>query len=136
MLPERSRHQRKILSEINVTPFVDIMLVLLVIFMVTAPFLEQGMDVELPESKATKLKDSEKTVRIEMRKNKELFIQGKKITFSKLSDELQKFKKTSSLLIYADKDLSYGFVTKIMSAIQDAGFRNMSLVTIPSKNGA
>ncbi|MBI2027413.1 MAG: biopolymer transporter ExbD [Deltaproteobacteria bacterium] len=133
MIPQRRTQERKILSEINVTPFVDIMLVLLIIFMVTAPFLEQGIDVELPSTSVSSLKRREnlEPIRIEIRKNQDILIQGKKTNSQKFSSSLTKFGKKTAVLIYADKDLSYGFVAQLMSAIQDSGFTNLSLVTTP-----
>ena len=141
MLPEKPKRRRKVLSEINVTPFVDIMLVLLIIFMVTAPFLEHGIDIELPETQQKSEKGQRKeSLRIEVRKDKSILIHSKKIQLDDIHQKLTQIHTQlagahTNVLIYADKDLPYGFVTQLMALIQDVGFTQLSLVTQPlSKN--
>tara|TARA_A100001015_G_scaffold317587_1_gene434986 strand:+ start:1332 stop:1748 length:417 start_codon:yes stop_codon:yes gene_type:complete len=120
------------ISEINVTPFVDVMLVLLIIFMVTAPLLTTGVKVNLPESSSKVLSDKDKTVTVTINEKKEIFIQKKKLTQNEMINklfELKKQKKELKIYIKGDKNLNYGEIMKVMGNINKAGFKKVALVT-------
>ncbi|MDC3091303.1 protein TolR [Rickettsiales bacterium] len=120
------------ISEINVTPFVDVMLVLLIIFMVTAPLLTTGVKVNLPESSSKVLSDKDKTVTVTINEKKEIFIQKKKLTQNEMIKklfELKKQKKELKIYIKGDRNLNYGEIMKVMGNINKAGFKKVALVT-------
>ena len=127
-----NRSSKEPMSEINVTPFVDVMLVLLIIFMVTAPLLTTGVKVNLPESSSKVLSEKDKTVTVTINKKKEIFIQKKKLTQTEMIKklfELKKQKKELKIYIKGDKDLNYGEIMKVMGNINKAGFKKVALVT-------
>ena len=135
---------RKVLSEINVTPFVDVMLVLLVIFMVTTPILYQGVDVNLPKASSKPIPSiqNEKKVVVTIDKNGDLFIEKTQYSMSELKLEVRnlilqdgKNLKQEQVFLRADSNVPYGTVVKVMSEIKKAGVENLGLITIPaSKN--
>ena len=131
-LKRKNRKFKEPISEINVTPFVDVMLVLLIIFMVTAPLLTTGVKVNLPESSSKVLSEKDKTVTVTINKKKEIFIQKKKLTQTEMIKkhfELKKQKKELKIYIKGDKDLNYGEIMKVMGNINKAGFKKVALVT-------
>jgi|TARA_B110001452_G_C15155095_1_gene401928 biopolymer transport protein TolR len=131
-LKRKNNKFREPISEINVTPFVDVMLVLLIIFMVTAPLLTTGVKVNLPESSSKVLSEKDKTVTVTINKKKEIFIQKKKLTQSEMIKklfELKKQKKELKIYIKGDKNLNYGEIMRIMGNINKAGFKKVALVT-------
>ena len=131
-LKRKNRKFKEPISEINVTPFVDVMLVLLIIFMVTAPLLTTGVKVNLPESSSKVLSEKDKTVTVTINKKKEIFIQKKKLTQTEMIKklfELKKQKKELKIYIKGDKDLNYGEIIKVMGNINKAGFKKVALVT-------
>ena len=108
------------------------MLVLLIIFMVTAPLLTAGVKVNLPESSADILSEKEEPVTVTINRKKEIFLQNKKISKTKLIKklfELKKQKKDLKIFIRGDKNLNYGEVISIMGSITKAGFKKVALVT-------
>lgn len=122
------------MAQINVTPLVDVMLVLLIIFMITAPMLQEGIDVNVPEVEATALSTKDEPITITITKSGDIFINKNKITLSTLPDKLKKIyqrKKDRIVLIRADKDVAYGFVIKTMSEIKKAGINRIGMVTEP-----
>jgi len=133
------RPERQLLSEINVTPFVDVALVLLIIFMVTAPMMQEGIDVNLPKEKGKEIAMQEKTV-ISIRKDEKdpksgkVYLNDVQVTIEMLEKEL-KVKNTGTKIteafIRADKEIPYGFVVQIMAAIKDTGINNVGLVVTP-----
>ena len=134
---------RKFLSEINVTPFVDVMLVLLVIFMVTTPILYQGVDVNLPKvsSKPIPSIQNDKKVIVTIDKKGNLYIEKKQYSLSELKLKVRsliieggKNLKQEQVFLRADSDVPYGTVIKVMSEIQKAGVENLGLITIPASN--
>jgi biopolymer transport protein TolR len=137
---------RTVLSEINVTPFVDVMLVLLVIFMVTAPILYQGVDVNLPkvESKPMPAAEREKKVVITLNEKGEIFIEKKQYSLSELKVEIRTLIKThgkriedEDVFLRADSNVPYGTVMEVMAEIKKAGVNKLGLVTEPpSVNGS
>jgi len=134
---------RKVLSEINVTPFVDVMLVLLVIFMVTTPILYQGVDVNLPKasSKAIPSIQNDKKVIVTIKKNGDLYIEKTQYSISELKLTVRnlilddgKNLKQEQVFLRADSSVPYGTVIKVMSEIQKAGVENLGLITVPAPN--
>ena len=134
---------RKVLSEINVTPFVDVMLVLLVIFMVTTPILYQGVDVNLPKasSKAIPSIQNDKKVIVTIKKNGDLYIEKTQYSISELKLTVRslilddgKNLKQEQVFLRADSSVPYGTVIKVMSEIQKAGVENLGLITVPVPN--
>ena len=134
----KSNGPRGLVADINVTPLVDVMLVLLIIFMVTAPMMTQGLDVNLPKTTASELKQKEEPLIISIDKT------GKKIMLDKieysqtvLREQLTKFdakvKEEQPIYFKADKDVPYGVVAQIMADAKSAGFKNLSLVTLPNE---
>ena len=122
------------MSEINVTPFVDVMLVLLIIFMVTAPMMMQGVDVTLPEATADPLEADEKSLLVSIDNQNRVFINDIQVAIEDLNEKLQKiFEGRSDREIYlkADKDIPYGTVVRVMSEIKLAGVEKLGMVTIP-----
>ncbi|HXG31473.1 MAG TPA: protein TolR [Thermodesulfobacteriota bacterium] len=137
---------RTVLSEINVTPLVDVMLVLLVIFMVTAPILYQGVDVNLPkiESKPMPAAEREKKIVITLNEKGEIFIEKKKYLLSELKGEIRTLMRShgknveeEDVFLRADSNVPYGTVMEVMAEIKKAGVNKLGLVTEPpSTNGS
>jgi len=131
---------RSVLSEINVTPFVDVMLVLLVIFMVTTPILYQGVDVNLPrtESRAMPSLDREKKVVVTLNSEGEIFIEKEQYTLSDLRLEIRRIMseegkevREEDVFLRADTNVPYGTVVEVMSEIRNAGVTKLGLITEP-----
>jgi biopolymer transport protein TolR len=125
---------RRFLSEINVTPFVDVMLVLLVIFMVTAPMMQEGVDVNLPQAKGKSLPSKEKRMTVSINSTREVYLNDRKIELSKLEDKLKKIlqnRDRKEVFLRADEKVPYGFVVKAMAAIKNAGVDQLGMVTVP-----
>jgi biopolymer transport protein TolR len=122
------------LSDINVTPLVDVMLVLLVIFMVTAPMLSQGLPVNLPEAPAQSLV-SQKPLVVSINRDLALYLDDRRVNLKELSAALA---QTSSgpnvpeVLLKADREVPYGLVIQVMSALKQAGVEKLGLVTAPT----
>jgi len=122
------------LTEINVTPLVDVMLVLLIIFMVTAPMLQTGVDVNLPQAKAQTIPDDEGKLILTMTKDKRIFLGKFEIPAAEVETRLKtnaKLALDKELYLHADKDLPYGEVVKIMAVIKQAGVDKLGMVTDP-----
>ena len=120
------------MSEINVTPFVDVMLVLLIIFMVTAPLLTSGIKINLPESSSVLKNEKKDPVTVSINSKGEIFIQKKKFSKDQLIKKLSLLKKNNqNLKIYikGDKKLDYGKVMDLMNLINQSGFKKVALVT-------
>jgi biopolymer transport protein TolR len=123
---------RMAMSEINVTPFVDVMLVLLIIFMVTAPLLQYGVDVELPDSSRQPLEIPKEQVILSIRKDKTVHVDRYQVSLPELETKLRAIfqgKKKREIFLQADKSVPYGFVVKTMAAIKAAGIDSMGLIT-------
>jgi len=122
------------LSEINVTPLVDVMLVLLIVFMVTAPIMQTGVDVTLPEAKAQTVPDESGKLIVTMTKDHRVFIGRMEIPVAEVETKLKanaKLQADREVYLHADTALSYGDVVKVMAAIKLAGGDKMGLITDP-----
>lgn len=129
---------RTTMSEINVTPMVDVMLVLLIIFMVTAPLIQQGVKVNLPETKAAPVEATEKKLVVSIDKGKRVFIGETEIALAELEEKLKtnaKAQKDKELYLHADRDLPYGVVVDVMASAQRAGVTNVGMITDPMGAG-
>ena len=123
------------LSEINVTPFVDVMLVLLIIFMVTAPMMIQGVNVSLPEAAAKPLPSDEDNLLVIIDSSGQLYINDVRVTVDDLRVKLQKIiagRTDREVYLKADKTITYGTVVKVMSEIKAAGIDKLGMVTLPT----
>jgi biopolymer transport protein TolR len=121
--------QRQALSEINVTPFVDVMLVLLVIFMVTAPLLQQGMDVNLPKTSGKELTPSERIV-ITIKKDGAIYIDKSPADIEGLKTALAG-KSGKDVFLKADREVPYGLVVEVMGELKEIGIERLGMVTEP-----
>ena len=129
---------KRLLSEINVTPFVDVMLVLLIIFMVTAPMMQEGVDVNLPQAQGKSLPSKEKRMTISITSTKEIYLNDRKIELSNLENKLRTVfqnRTDRQLFLRADEIVPYGFVVKTMAAVRNAGIDQLGMVTVPFKKG-
>ncbi|MFZ3121890.1 MAG: protein TolR [Thermodesulfovibrionales bacterium] len=130
----KSDRNRGVLSEINVTPFVDVMLVLLIIFMVTAPLLQQGIDVNLPQAKGKDL-PSEERITLVIKKDGVIYMNDKPMSMSEIKQKLTAISKLNpNVFLRADKDVPYGFVVQVMSDIKEAGIEKLGMITEPTIN--
>jgi biopolymer transport protein TolR len=122
------------LSEINVTPLVDVMLVLLIVFMVTAPMLQTGVEVNLPDAKAQTIKDDAGLLIVTMTKDKKVWINKLDVPPEQVEAVLranEKLKADREAYLHADQDLSYGEIVKIMAVMKLAGAERLGLITDP-----
>jgi biopolymer transport protein TolR len=125
----------QLMSDINVTPFVDVMLVLLVIFMVTAPMMMQGVDVSLPEATAEPLESEKEHLIITIDAKNQVFINDFQVTIDFLEEKLKKILEGRSdreVFLKADKDISYGTVVQVMAEMKAAGVEKLGMVTEPT----
>lgn len=142
MARSRRRNKRRPMAEINVVPYIDVMLVLLVIFMITAPMLTQGVDVELPNANASPIQDTENDVMIASIDSKGKYYldvggNQESIALSQIQDRVRKVLSQNpkmSVLVRGDKNVPYGDVIGLMVTLQGAGVPNVGLVTEPDKN--
>jgi biopolymer transport protein TolR len=125
---------RKFMSEINVTPFVDVMLVLLIIFMVTAPMMTQGVDVNLPQTTTSNVKTEEDPLILSVNKKGEIFLETTKVSLEDLAKKVKsifKYRREKEILLRADRDIPYGLVIKVMAEVKRAGISKLGMVTEP-----
>ena len=123
--------EKDVLSEINVTPFVDVMLVLLVIFMVTAPLLQQGIDVNLPKAKGKNLPPEERITLI-IKRNGAIYMNDNPVSLPEMRRKLESISTLNpNVFLKADKDVPYGFVVEVMSDIKEAGIEKLGMITEP-----
>lgn len=122
------------LSEINITPLVDVMLVLLIVFMVTAPLMSQGLDIHLPEAESPAMEKSDQDVTMTIDKNGKIFLQNEQTAYtidgieSKLTAVFERREK-KDLLIRADQDVNYGYVAKAIALAKKSGVIRVGLMT-------
>jgi len=129
-----STNNNQFMSEINVTPFVDVMLVLLIIFMVAAPMMTQGVDVSLPKASSKSLDTNDETLTITIDKNGDIYINTYKVALESLRDKLSTIisgRVNQPVFLKADKDIAYGLVVRVMSEIKEAGIQKIGMVTEP-----
>jgi len=123
-----------LISDINVTPLVDVMLVLLIIFMVTAPMMIHGVKVDLPITESKSIKSKEDPLILSITKKRLIFIENYNIEFKALKGKLKKIftnRAETEILLQADKDVPYGFVMKVMSQVKEAGITKVGMITEP-----
>ena len=131
-----NRSNRDPMSEINVTPFVDVMLVLLIIFMVTAPLLTVGVQVDLPESSADTLPEESEPLTLTINAKGEIFIQETKIEFEKIIPKIlavSNNRTDTRIFVRGDKTINYGRVLEIMGMLSGSGFTKVALISEPYK---
>jgi biopolymer transport protein TolR len=123
------------MSEINVTPLVDVMLVLLIIFMVTAPLMQQGVQVDLPQTSAQLIKDEgDQPIILSLTKEQKIFIGKTEVAREELEVKLtanDKIKRDKKVDLQADRTLPYGFVVDIMAVLKNAGVEQVGMLTEP-----
>ena len=130
------RSEREPISEINVTPFVDVMLVLLIIFMVTAPLLTVGVQVDLPETSADTLPEESEPLTLTINSKGEVFIQETKIEFEKIIPKIlavSNNRTDTRIYVRGDKAINYGRVLEIMGVLSGSGFTKVALISEPNK---
>lgn len=124
------RKKNKLINEINVTPFVDVLLVILIIFMVTAPMMDMGFDVSLPKSSPNAVSNTAgKKVVLSIDTKSNIYLNNKIVLSKNLKKEMGAYKKDSQIFIKADKDVKYQHVISLMSTLNQNGFSSISLVT-------
>jgi biopolymer transport protein TolR len=125
---------KKLMSDINVTPFVDVMLVLLIIFMVTAPMMMEGVEVNLPKTTTKNIKTPEDPLVLTVTKNKEIMLEKTKLRLEDIETKIGsilKYRKDNQILLKADKDVPYGFVVQVMAGVKRAGVDKLGMITEP-----
>ncbi|NIP37752.1 MAG: protein TolR [Candidatus Dadabacteria bacterium] len=139
-ISSNNKNNDKLLSEINVTPFVDVMLVLLVIFMVTAPILYQGVNVNLPKTLSEPIpQKSQKNIIVTVDKEGKIYIEKESLTLSELRIRAKNISRQSpgkekeEIFLRADEQASYGVVMRVMSEIKNGGLEKVNLITDPYK---
>ena len=127
-------NNKKFMADINVTPLVDVMLVLLIIFMVTAPMMRQGVEVNLPKTTTRHIKSPEEPLILTVNKKREIFLEDHRIELKNLETKIKKIfenRREKEVLLRADKDVPYGFVIKVISRVKGAGIDKLGMVTEP-----
>jgi biopolymer transport protein TolR len=125
---------RRLLSEINVTPFVDVMLVLLIIFMVTAPMMMQGVDVNLPKTATQPIRTEEERLVVTITAKQQIYLNEYQITLESLVKKLEAIYRNQpdrAVFLRADRTVPYGFVVEVMAAVRRSGIVRMGMVTEP-----
>ena len=130
------RSEKEPISEINVTPFVDVMLVLLIIFMVTAPLLTVGVQVDLPETSADTLPEETEPLTLTINAKGEIFIQEVKVEYEKIIAKIMAVSNNRTdtrIFVRGDKNINYGRVLEIMGMLSGSGFTKVALISEPYK---
>ena len=134
----RGRHHG-LISEINVTPFVDVMLVLLIIFMVAAPLLTVGVPIDLPETQARAMNSETQPITISVNESGQVYLQETEIPIEEIVPKLAAIAQTGyeeRIYVRGDKTADYGTVMKVMARVSAAGYRNLGLVTLQEQDGS
>ena len=134
MYTNQGGNNRRLMSEINVTPLVDVMLVLLIIFMVAAPMMIQGVDVSLPKTATRNIKTQDEPLMLTVNKEGQIFLESHKIELANLEMKVKKIfenRREKEVLLRADKDVSYGFVIEVIARVKRAGINKLGMVTEP-----
>ena len=132
-----NRSSKEPMSEINVTPFVDVMLVLLIIFMVTAPLLTVGVQVDLPESSADSLAEEQEPLTLTINARGEIFIQEVKVEFNNVIPKIlavSNNRTDTRIYVRGDKTINYGRVLELMGMLSGSGFTKVALISEPYKD--
>ncbi|MFH1092435.1 MAG: protein TolR [Pseudomonadota bacterium] len=127
-------NDKSFMSEINVTPLVDVMLVLLIIFMVTAPMMVQGLDVDLPKVDAAAIRTKDERVVLTLDAKGDIYLEEFKVPLADLSIKIKRImevKETKTVYLRADESIPYGKVAAVMGEVRKAGITNLGLVTQP-----
>jgi biopolymer transport protein TolR len=125
------RKSRRVLSEINVVPLVDVMLVLLIIFMATAPLLQQGIDVDLPRARGKDL-PTEERVTVVIKKGGAIYMNDNPVSMNELVKRLSAIRNLNpNVFLRADRDVPYGLVAEVMGEIKEAGIEKLGMITEP-----
>ena len=126
----------QLMSDINVTPFVDVMLVLLIIFMVTAPMMVQGVNVDLPRAASGPIKGDDHQLIISINKEQQVFINDQAVGIGFLTQKLQTILAnldSRQVFMRADREVPYGVVVTVMSMVKKAGVENLGMITLPDE---
>ncbi len=134
IIGRRKHHRQKVMSEINVTPMVDVMLVLLIIFMVSAPLLTVGVPIDLPQSQAKSLEQDKEPLTLSVNEKGKVFLQNAEISMDDLIPKLQAVAQArggteARVYVRGDKKVDYGSMMKVMGQLSAAGFHRVALVT-------
>jgi biopolymer transport protein TolR len=134
VIGRRKRHRQKVMSEINVTPMVDVMLVLLIIFMVSAPLLTVGVPIDLPQSQAKSLDQDKEPLTLSVNDKGQVFLQNAEIKVDDLIPKLQAVAEArggtdARIYVRGDKKVDYGTMMQVMGRLSSAGFHRVALVT-------
>ncbi len=130
----KRNNESKLLADINVTPLVDVVLVLLIIFMVTAPMLQMGIDVNLPRVKSKSIDVTEEKLILTINSGKEIYINKNKTAITELGAKLESIfanRIDREVFMRADKNVPYGFVVEVMSEVRKAGVDRLGMITEP-----
>jgi len=133
-ISRKRSHANKPMAEINVTPLVDVMLVLLIIFMVTAPMLSMGIDVNLPKVKSKSVDVAEEKLVLTINESKEIFLNKTKMPLGELNAKLEAIfsnRVDREIFLRADKNVPYGFVVEVMAEVRKAGVDKLGMITEP-----
>ena len=133
----RRGRSRALMSEINVTPMVDVMLVLLIIFMVAAPLMTVGVPIDLPETQAKPLNAETQPITVSVNEQGQIFLQETEIPIEEVVPKLEAISKTGyeeRIYVRADKASQYGTVMQVMARISAAGFKNLGLITLQEQD--
>ena len=126
------RRRQRMMSEINVTPFVDVMLVLLIVFMVAAPLLTVGVPIDLPESQAKSIEQDKEPLTVSVNDKGQVFLQNTEIAVEELVAKLKAIAKNGTeerIYVRGDRKVDYGTVMRVMGRLSAAGYRRVALVT-------
>jgi biopolymer transport protein TolR len=129
----KARRRHMPMAEINVTPFVDVMLVLLIVFMVTAPLLTVGVPIDLPKTQAKQMEGDSKPITVSIKADGRIYLQEAEVDADKLVSTLQAIAKNGldeRVFVRGDKDADYGTIMRVMGRLNSAGYKKIGLVTL------